>query len=83
MSDYDKSEQSSEDIRILTSHVNSLMEHFDTVEILVTRNAEAKLSGTVYLNRGAGNWFARYGQMREWVTCEEEHMREGMRKKDA
>lgn len=56
-------------------HVNALSEHFDTVQIYVTRQ-EGEKDQTRGINRGAGNWFARFGQVREWVVYEEERMRE-------
>lgn len=53
-----------QDVKILEKHVNGLLEHFDTVTILVTRqNGDT----TCYRSRGAGNIFARYGQGVVWL----------------
>lgn len=44
-----------------------LREHFDTVQIFVTRCDEG--SGETHaLNLGSGNWFARRGQVSAWVV---------------
>ncbi len=65
--------QSTEDI--LDGHVAQLMEHFDTVEIFVTSYQPNQT--TNYTARGSGNWFARKGQIQEWImrsdriVCEE------------
>ena len=59
-------------------HVNQLAEHYDSVQIFVTR-MEGEKDQTRSIQRGAGNWFARYGQVREWVTVEEEEMRQRVR----
>lgn len=59
---------------IVDKHINALSEHFDCVHIFVNR-AEGDKQVTRALNRGGGNWFARYGQIREWVVYEEERMR--------
>lgn len=53
-------------------HVNQLMEHFDTVQIFTTRVEQGTEGGTVNVNLGAGNWFARYGHVRMWLKREEE-----------
>lgn len=75
MSDELKAERE-EAVRMLDEHCNQLMEHFDSVQIFVTRHEEAKAGGTIYVNRGAGNWFARCGQIREWVVFEDQKIRE-------
>ena len=54
-----------------------LGEYFDAVEIFATRHEE---DGTVNVNWGSGNWFARYGQIRAWIVKEEEADRERIRK---
>jgi len=67
--------QATEDL--LDSHVAQLMEHFDTVQIFVTKYKPDRT--TDYVSRGSGNWFARKGQIGEWITrterliCEEVH----------
>lgn len=59
--------------------VESLGEHFDTVHIFVTRY-ESQTEGTTNLHRGIGNFYARYGQIQEWITRENEQARIDARK---
>ena len=55
--------------------VDNLIEHFDTVTVLVTRHDQAELNVSMTIVMGAGNWFARYGQMRTWLIRQEEKAR--------
>ena len=43
-----------------------LSEHFDTVQIFVTRHISNE-KGTVQCNAGSGNFFARFGQVQFWL----------------
>jgi hypothetical protein len=54
---------------------SELGEHFDTVQIFVTRH-EPSEGGTVNVQWGEGNWFARYGQVKSWTISEDEAFRE-------
>jgi hypothetical protein len=67
-----------EDMVVLDKAIETVGEHWDTVHIFVTRHDDAKKETTKGY-RGTGNWFARYGQIREWVAKEEERMRCNMR----
>lgn len=67
---YDPAENSQR----ITKAVDTLMEHFDCVQIFVSQNAEGEHGGTVHHNYGAGNWFARYGQVRQWLVQKETRM---------
>lgn len=58
------------DMALLKTAAGQLMEHFDTVQIFVTRQNEGA-EGTVNANWGAGNWFARYGQVRGWLIYQD------------
>lgn len=60
------------DLERVRNAVESLAEHFDTVQILTTRSTGEKDGNTVNVSIGRGNWFARYGQMRMWLTKHEE-----------
>ncbi len=75
MSDNASSNEHSELVKMIDKHVNELAEHFDGVHIFVNRN-EGHADQSRGINRGAGNWFARYGQIREWVVYEEQRIRE-------
>lgn len=65
-----------EEQEIVGRRVAELMEHFDAVQIFVTRyDAEREATRSVRL--GDGNYFARYGMVREWVMQQEQDMRTG------
>ncbi len=70
----------SEDEAIVRQHVQQLVEHFDTVQILVSRHMPAEKDGTVSIDQGAGNWFARRGQARDFILNGDEHVREHARR---
>jgi len=70
------------DMEKVQKSVDGLMEHFDTVQIFVTR-LDSERDGTVNVNIGAGNWFARFGQVCEWTTKQNERTRDNVRKEDA
>ena len=59
------------DLELVKQHVEQLGEHFDSVQIFVTRHEAGELDGTININTGAGNWFARYGHIRNWINTEE------------
>lgn len=63
-------------MQIIEVHVNQLMEHFDTVQIFVTRHEPATLNGTVRADLGGGNWYARYGQAKEWLVIQDERAKQ-------
>ena len=69
----DNVEQAEYDMDILQSHVNRLMEHFDSVQILVTRlkHDGSTMSGAC----GAGDVYARIGKTRDWLVREDERTR--------
>lgn len=73
-----------EDMDYLKDACAKLAEHFDTVQIFVTRVSDEPEddNGTVNAQKGAGNWFARMGQVRHWVDAEDERMREAVRKEE-
>lgn len=59
------------DIERVTQALNTLVEHFATVHIFATRHEPAEADGTINVSKGVGNWFARYGKVKEWVVREE------------
>lgn len=61
------------DAEMLRQHVNQLGEFFDTVQIFCTRRESFEKSGTSHFALGAGNWFARYGQLRNWILEQNEY----------
>lgn len=50
--------------RLVTQHVNALLEHFDCVQILVSSTIP---EGTSNVFIGGGNWFARQGMAHEFI----------------
>lgn len=63
-------------VDLLARTVAQLAQRFETVQIFVSRyNAKAtdgKAAGvTEHLVGGAGNWYARYGQVKEWSKVHE------------
>lgn len=77
-------EESTEDreLAMIQQHVDALGEHFDTVQIFVSRHDMAVEEGTISANRGSGNWFARFGQVREWLVKQDERARQISREED-
>lgn len=65
------------DMERLESACDRLMEHFDTIQIFATRHEPS--DGTRNAAWGAGNWFARYGQVQEWLTKKSEETRVSVR----
>lgn len=64
------------DIERLTKAATVLMEHFDSVQIFCTRHEG---DGTVRISEGAGNYYARFGQVEEWMIREKEVCRKPQR----
>lgn len=58
--------------------VKDLGEHFDAVVILCTRHDGAR--GTRTVAKGAGNWHAQYGIIREWLVNRDEDTRVAARR---
>lgn len=57
-------------LKIVRDHVTRLSEHFSTVEIFVTRDPVEvgdNAGDTVAMRAGSGNWYARLGQIEEFV----------------
>lgn len=71
-----------QELEMLKRAAESLGEHFETVQIFTTRHEAGNENGTVHLAWGAGNWFARYGHVRNWLIMEDESSREGVRRRE-
>lgn len=73
------SDQKDEDMKLIEHHAAILSEHFDTVEIITTRHqpntGDKDENGTVMCNSGTGNYFARYGSVKEWLLRNDERSR--------
>ena len=54
-------------------HAKALLsEHFEAVQIFASRDEGG---GTMHVETGSGNFYARYGQIREWLDGAEERTR--------
>ena len=73
-------QEKARDIQRVQQALLVLGEHFDAVQIFVTRNTGEEDGNTVSLAMGAGNWFARYGHVREWIIKKDEEARADARK---
>lgn len=62
---------SEQDMKRLDEALKVLDEHFDTVQIFVTRYDGGGDHGTVHATRSHGNFYARYGQVKHWLMLEE------------
>ena len=71
-----------EDRKMVEQHMRQLGEHFDTVMIFCTRHESGERNGTTRVSMGCGNWYARFGQVSEWITQEREVARIEVRKKN-
>lgn len=65
---------SNEEIKLVEDAATKLADHFENVHIFVNRHYPSD-GGTLRYEQGRGNWFARYGQVREWLLREEETSR--------
>jgi len=70
------------DVAMVRQHAEQLGEHFDSVQIFATRHEPGSLGGTVTVHLGVGNYYARYGQVCEWMVKQDEWTRVGARKDD-
>lgn len=57
--------------RLVREAVMKISEHVDAVTILVSKKREDGEAGTWRLVVGSGNYYARYGQIKEWVIVED------------
>ena len=61
--------------RIVREFVARVSEHVDSVQVFINKKRDDGKSGTWKMGFGAGNWYARYGQVREWLIIEDEAIR--------
>ncbi len=84
MSDERTPEQAADDEResaLVLDACKKLGEDFDAVVVLCSRHEGSR--GTRTISKGAGNWHARYGIVREWLTDFEESIRDEARENAA
>lgn len=71
-----KDNSRAQDVALLQKHVDALGEHFDSVQIFCTRHDPARADGTVAVQLGVGNWYARYGHITDWIARQDWERRE-------
>lgn len=64
-------EETAEADRLVREALQKISEHTDTVMILVTKKLDNGEGETWRMILGTGNWYARYGLVREWLNQEE------------
>lgn len=79
MSEDEQQAQEKTDLAIVKSAIDRLGEHFCTCQIFVTRHQPESDGATMNLAYGSGNWFARYGQVKEWIVRRDEESRQTQR----
>lgn len=78
----EEEQQRDSDVAMVKKVADQLGEHFDSVQIFATRHESGSLDGTISVHVGVGNWFARYGQISEWMVKSDEWTRMKARKDD-
>lgn len=57
--------------RLIKEAVQKISGHVDAVRIFATKKREGGQDGTWRLSVGYGNWYAQYGQIRDWINLTE------------
>lgn len=68
--------------QLVRDAIGKLSEHFDSVRIFVTVH-DGPLDETNSYEDGAGNFYAQLGQIREWISIQDQYQREHAKRKDA
>jgi hypothetical protein len=74
MDEEQKELQRKSDLEQVNKALEKLSEFFDTVQINVSRY-DTVIGQTTRVDKGVGNWYARYGQLKAWVEREDESHR--------
>ena len=77
-----EAEEQDDHERVLQGRVQAVADQlgkdFDAVQVLASKvDADGN---TITIAVGTGNWYARYGQIRDWLVTHEEHTRVGVRR---
>jgi hypothetical protein len=64
------------------SFVDQLGEHVDSVRVFITFPTHDGHPNTAGFNSGIGNFYAQYGQVREWMLTQDERVRENVRREE-
>lgn len=68
---------------LVDQHVAQLGEHVDSVAVFVTVGSEDGQCDTIACDGGCGNFYARQGQIEEWLTIQKQYQRNWAIRKDA
>lgn len=75
------SENAEADLKIVQAAVNRLAEHFDAVQVFAQKRVDG--TGTIQaMQFGAGNWYARWGHVHEWMIKNDEQAKIELRKEN-
>ena len=58
-------------LELIKNQVKILMDSFDSVQVFCTKFEGKPDDNTSHYAFGNGNWFTRYGQIKEWTILEE------------
>ena len=68
------------DMEMISDVLARLGEHFDSVQIFASRQeVDGGDQSVVNIYSGCGNWFARYGQVKNWLITENERTKTRVR----
>ncbi len=81
MNDTTEEQQADDDYARVKRACQVLIEHFDAVQIFATRHVGGE-TGTLGIHRGEGNWYARFGQVKDWCIKQDEGSRLDRRGED-
>lgn len=71
-----KKEKKEDEFELVKDICARLSEHFDHVQVFVSKDHHDSDKGVVQCDWGKGNYLARYGQVREWVVYQDAITRE-------
>jgi hypothetical protein len=86
MNEQSKWQDNEPEIKSMNVMLDALREHWDNVQVFCSRidpdpKKEDDAGSTQRLIMGRGNYYARIGQVKEWVTTEDQKTREEARDK--
>jgi hypothetical protein len=67
---------------LVAKHASELAEMFDGVRIFVSWPHPDDAHRTLTYDSGRGNWYACYGQIRQWLIAEDELLRKSVRESE-
>lgn len=71
MNEHEVPDEMSEADRLIQEAVDKISEHVDSVQIFASKKREDGFQGTWKVVNGRGNYYARYGQIKQWIISEE------------